>query len=66
MSTIPSDMVEMDYRKNDGYEIWLLWMPADNKVFVRVKDDRDGTDDTFEVPNESAKNAFHHPFAYKP
>jgi hypothetical protein len=55
---------ELDYRENDGLEVWLLWDDVDDRLSVLVVDMRD--DHTFEVTvaAERALDAFHHPYAY--
>jgi hypothetical protein len=56
--------LELDYRANDGVEVWLLWTPADDRLFVLVVDTK--AEDSFEVDVDaaSAVDAFHHPYAY--
>jgi hypothetical protein len=56
---------ELDHRRFDGIDVWLRWMPAEDRVFVAVNDDRTG--EAFEVEvleGERALDVFHHPFAY--
>jgi hypothetical protein len=55
---------ELDYRENDGLEVWLLWDESADRLFVLVVDSR--AEDFFEltVSAEDAFDAFHHPYAY--
>jgi hypothetical protein len=59
-----SEARELDHRSGDGIEVFLLWEPGTNGVFVAVADER--TQDRFEVRVDpaAALDAFHHPFAY--
>jgi hypothetical protein len=57
---------ELDHRRNDGIDVWLLWRPEDGSVAVAVADAK--TDDTFLVEVADASRAldvFHHPYAYR-
>ena len=57
---------ELDHRRNDGIDVWLLWRPEDGSVVVAVADAK--TDETFtvEVADRSlALDVFHHPYAYR-
>lgn len=56
---------ELDHRRVDGIDVWLLWNEATGGVVVSVFDVKHG--EAFEVPvgaGESALDVFHHPFAY--
>jgi len=57
---------ELAYRKNDGIQVALLWQPSENAVTILVEDSRTGVVVEFDVANEDAMDAFHHPFAYAP
>ena len=63
-STIERLPIELDYRGNDGVEVWLLWTKCDNRLFVLVVDSK--ADDAFEIDVDAlhALDAFHHPYAY--
>jgi hypothetical protein len=55
--------MELDYRENNGIHVWLLWLPRENTVTVRVVDMKSGT--SFELPaDRDPLDVFHHPFAY--
>ena len=59
------DMRELDSRTNDGIHVRLLWNAADDRVMLAVEDAKTG--DAFAVdvhPDDSALEAFHHPYAY--
>jgi hypothetical protein len=62
--TIDRLPLELDYRANDGVEVWLLWTRHDDRLFVLVVDSK--ADDSFEIDAEAAEalDAFHHPYAY--
>lgn len=55
---------ELDYRGSNGIHVWLLWLPADDRLVVRVVDVK--SDLTFDVDADPANalDVFHHPFAY--
>lgn len=55
---------ELDYREGDGLEVALVWYPGRDAIAVKVLDTRTG--ERFEIPVDpaSARDAFHHPFAY--
>jgi hypothetical protein len=55
---------ELDYREGDGLEVTLAWYPEDDAIAVKVLDTRTGERFEFTVDPESARDAFHHPFAY--
>jgi hypothetical protein len=63
-STAPITPRELDSRSGDGFDIRLLWDPADDSLTVTVAAAR--TDEFFVIPvaREHALEAFHHPFAY--
>jgi hypothetical protein len=62
--TIDRLPIELDYRANDGVEVWLLWTRDDNRLFVLVVDSK--ADDSFEIDVDAAHalDTFHHPYAY--
>lgn len=56
---------ELDHRRTDGIDVWLLWNEATGGVAVSVFDAKRG--EAFEIPvcaGERALDVFHHPFAY--
>jgi hypothetical protein len=55
---------ELDYRENDGIEVWLLWSREDGRLSVVVFDGE--TNESFEIAVEpaTALDVFTHPFAY--
>jgi hypothetical protein len=56
---------ELDHRKSDRIDVWLLWSEADNKVLVSVADEKTGDQFTIEVrESERALDVFNHPYAY--
>lgn len=56
--------VELDYRANDGLEVWLLWTRLENRLSVVVHDGRQEASFELDVDAEHALDAFHHPYAY--
>jgi hypothetical protein len=62
--TIDRLPLELDYRANDGVEVWLLWTRTGDRLFVLVVDSK--ADDSFEIDVDAAHavDAFHHPYAY--
>jgi hypothetical protein len=55
---------ELDARVADGIQVRLLWYPSTNRVAVEVFDAASGESFEFDVPADSALDAFHHPYAY--
>ena len=56
---------ELDHRRTDGIDVWLLWHESADRVVVAVFDAK--SDEAFEIPvrdGERALDVFHHPFAY--
>ena len=56
---------ELDHRRADGIDVWLLWNESADRVVVAVFDAKSG--EAFEIPvrdGERALDVFHHPFAY--
>ena len=63
-STIQRLPRELDYRENDGVQVWLLWRTADDQLFVLVRDERRGETFQLDVDPAEALDAFHHPYAH--
>ena len=59
-------LVELDFRSSGEIEVSLFWEPAVGKVLVQVVDWQRDEAFTVEVPPESARDAFEHPYAYNP
>lgn len=57
---------ELAHRRNGALDIFLLWDPRDDSVSIRVEDLRTGVRVSLDVENESALEAFRHPFSYAP
>jgi hypothetical protein len=56
---------ELDHRRTDGIDVWLLWREDDNQVLVSVADDKTGDRFTIEVrAGDKPLDVFHHPYAY--
>ena len=55
---------ELDYREGDGLEVSLVWYPETDTIAVKVLDTRTGERLELPVDAASARDAFHHPFAY--
>jgi hypothetical protein len=56
---------ELDHRKSDRIDVWLLWRETDNQVIVSVADEKTGDQFTIEVRNgERPLDVFNHPYAY--
>lgn len=55
---------ELDARRGDGFDVRLLWNPADDALTVTVADAR--TAELFVIPvaSHEALEAFRHPFRY--
>jgi len=57
---------ELDERVNAGIQVRLLWSPVDGRAWVAVLDLQSGERFRVEVgADESARDVFHHPFAYR-
>ena len=65
IATAPQLFEELDYRENDGIEVWLLWNRETDEPIVVVSDGK--TDDFFEVATKghSPLQVFRHPYAYR-
>jgi hypothetical protein len=58
-------MRELDSRTNDGIHVRLLWIEADDRVMLAVEDAKTGDAFTVDVHrDDSALEAFRHPYAY--
>jgi hypothetical protein len=56
---------ELDHRRTDRIDVWLLWREHDNQVLVSVADEKTGDEFTIEVrEGERPLDVFHHPYAY--
>jgi hypothetical protein len=55
---------ELAHRVCAGFDVMLLWNPADNSLAVRVLRYDDAETYELAVPRDHALNAFHHPFVY--
>lgn len=61
---ITTNLQELDRREGDGITVSLLWSRCDDSVSVAVYDERTTELFEFDVPRDSALDAFHHPYAY--
>jgi hypothetical protein len=56
---------ELDHRRSDRIDVWLLWRPHDDLVFVEVADGKSGGRFAVEVRDgERPLDVFEHPYAY--
>jgi hypothetical protein len=55
---------ELAHRVCDGFDVMLLWNPADDSLTVKVFSHDDAETYELAVPRDHALNAFHHPFVY--
>jgi hypothetical protein len=56
---------ELDHRRSDGIDVWLLWHEDENRVFVSVADEKTGDRFTVDVrAGEKPLDVFQHPYAY--
>jgi hypothetical protein len=55
---------ELAHRICAGFDVMLLWNPADDSLAVRVVSHDDAETYELAVPRDQALNAFHHPFVY--
>jgi hypothetical protein len=62
--SIHSVRKELAHRNSDGIDVWLLWSPAADELFVVVHDRR--VDELFELEVDAchALDAFEHPYAH--
>jgi hypothetical protein len=63
-TTVQRPARELDYRANEGIEVWLLWHPDDDRLTVEVADSRCGEAFRLSATAETALDVFHHPYAY--
>jgi hypothetical protein len=57
---------ELAHRSTDGIEVSLFWTKPSNRVTIELVDNRIEERLEFEVANDNALDAFHHPYAYAP
>jgi hypothetical protein len=57
---------ELAYRRNGALDIFLLWHPEDDSVSILVEDLRTDVRIALDVEQQSALEAFRHPFSYAP
>jgi hypothetical protein len=55
---------ELAQRRQDGFEVTLLWNACSNEVSVGLVDEGARCSFAFVVDPSRALDAFHHPFAY--
>jgi hypothetical protein len=55
---------ELAHRVCAGFDVMLLWNPADDSLAVTVFSHDDAETYELAVPRDQALNAFHHPFVY--
>ena len=55
---------ELAQRRNDGFEVTLLWSESTDALTVTVHDTRSGEFLELGAPPAQALEAFYHPFAY--
>ena len=66
MEHLQSDIHEIDYRQNDGIEVFLYWHKEANILSLALTDHKKDFSTEFVVPNDKAREAFLHPFAWMP
>jgi hypothetical protein len=54
---------ELAYRESGGIAVRLWWCPADDGVFVHVRNEHDGDSFVIEPARSDALVAFYHPYA---
>jgi hypothetical protein len=59
-----SDWRELASRKNDGFEVSLLWSKSSDQVKITVADSKRDEQFELDVAGADALAAFHHPFAF--
>jgi hypothetical protein len=64
ITTTPKLFEELDYRENDGIEVWLLWSRATNATVVFVADLK--MNESFELKTQGRDplEVFRHPYAH--
>ena len=55
---------ELDHRRGDGIDVWLLWNQAEARVLLAVSDAKTGDAFDLEVEPQRAPEAFYHPYSY--
>jgi hypothetical protein len=56
---------ELDHREGDGIEVSLLWRDVDDTVYIALVDHRCEEQFIEQVDPAAARDAFHHPYAYR-
>jgi hypothetical protein len=65
LSSVTTVLRELDHRRTDGIDVWLLWREDDGQVVVSVADGKTGDRFTIEVRDDDKPlDVFHHPYAY--
>jgi hypothetical protein len=62
------DTHELNSRRSDGLEVFLLWHQTNNVLSIALTDYKQQPpfQAEFLVPNDKGNEAFHHPYAYMP
>jgi hypothetical protein len=56
---------ELDHRRTDGIDVWLLWREDDGRVIVNVADEKTGDRFSIEIRDgDKPLDVFQHPYAY--
>lgn len=63
--TASEEVHELAHRSAEGIDVTLLWDSGADRVFVVVDDERRDEQFLIAVGNDSALDAFHHPYAYR-
>ena len=63
-SDFATEPVELDARSGDGIDVRLFWHSGTDTVIVSVFDSTNEQAFELVVDSRSARDAFHHPFAY--
>lgn len=68
MERLDETPVELDARSGDGLEIFLMWYRQHGVLSIMLNDLKvdPPTHTEFFIPNEKAREAFQHPFAWIP
>jgi hypothetical protein len=65
LPTVTSLLRELDHRRSDAIDVWLLWREDDGQVLVSVADEKTGDRFTIELrEGDRALDVFEHPYAY--
>ena len=59
-----TELVELDFRENDGIAVSLLWHRRSNQLSVLVADCESGESFTLPARSDNARDVFTHPYAY--